>query len=117
MRLPDINYQQLDPGVRRLVQLLREAGFETIDSGDGVSKPEDERALHFPHVFCRVPVDRSLAEADRLLELVRGLLQRRAKPLIEVNYDPAERLALLMLFDVSDADLPDPPSTPDPATR
>ena len=31
--------EALDPGIRRLVTLLRAHGFETTDSGDGVTKP------------------------------------------------------------------------------
>lgn len=36
----------LDPGIRRVVELLIANGFETCDSGDGVSKePGEERRL------------------------------------------------------------------------
>lgn len=42
----DLDYSQLDDGVRDLVRRLREAGFNTTDSGDG-SK--------YPHMGCAVP--------------------------------------------------------------
>lgn len=49
----------LDPGVRDLVIALRAAGYETTDSGDGVSKPKDwfesGEALPFLHVYVQVP--------------------------------------------------------------
>lgn len=34
----EIDYSELDPGICYVVQWLREAGFNTSDSGDGVSK-------------------------------------------------------------------------------
>ena len=47
----------LDPGIRDVVRYLRGKGYETTDSGDGVSKPaswfETGEALPFPHVVCR----------------------------------------------------------------
>lgn len=46
----------LDSGVRDLVIALRSAGYETTDSGDGVSKPQvDGCTLPFLHVYVRVP--------------------------------------------------------------
>lgn len=60
----------LDPGIRDLVVRLNGAGFVTTDSGDGVSKPEDERVLDFPHVFCASTIATMVADADRLLPLL-----------------------------------------------
>lgn len=58
----DIDFGELDPGVRELVRRLREQNFLTCDSGDGVSKPADERVFDRPHVM--------IAEAHRLQTLV-----------------------------------------------
>ena len=38
--MKDIDYGELDPGIRETVRRLNEEGFETCDSGDGVSKFE-----------------------------------------------------------------------------
>lgn len=45
----------LDPGIRDLVMALRDAGWNTTDSGDGYSKPQswydDGDAQPFKHVY------------------------------------------------------------------
>jgi hypothetical protein len=44
----------IDPGVRLLVALLRGHGHETTDSGDGRSKPPEDRDMgETPHVHVR----------------------------------------------------------------
>lgn len=45
----------VDPGIRRTVAFLRDRGFDTIDSGDGVTKrlAGDLEALDYPHVFIK----------------------------------------------------------------
>ena len=48
------NPADLDPGIRDLVVYLRSCGFETTDSGDGVSKPDDERVFQVPHIVARI---------------------------------------------------------------
>lgn len=57
----------LDPGIREAVLLLRDAGFETSDSGDGRSKPPAGIAYPFPHVIATTTKAQLLDEADRML--------------------------------------------------
>jgi hypothetical protein len=38
MTTDTVPWDNLDPGIRRLVRLLVDHGFETTDSGDNVSK-------------------------------------------------------------------------------
>ena len=46
----------LDPGIRVLVWFLRSHGFDTTDSGDGVSKdPDPTEVWPAPHVHMQVP--------------------------------------------------------------
>jgi hypothetical protein len=60
----------LDAGIRDVVLKLRAAGFHTTDSGDGVSKPCDERTFDGPHVCVTCePMDASV-EARRLKSLL-----------------------------------------------
>ena len=59
-----VPWDYLDPGIRETVRLLRDAGFETTDSGDGVSKPEVGRCLSFGHVFIEVSPDKLISEAN-----------------------------------------------------
>lgn len=49
------DYEQLDPGIRAVVAHLHTLGWTTSDSGDGASKPADERALDMPHVAIPYP--------------------------------------------------------------
>lgn len=69
--------EQLDPGVTNLVVSLNLEGFNTIDSGDGVSKeygrePDDDGVLWVrpdPHVIMQSKdLDVGIAEAKRLVE-------------------------------------------------
>lgn len=48
--LEEINYEELDPGIREIVRRLRELGWDTTDSGDGASKPDMECAMPFANV-------------------------------------------------------------------
>lgn len=66
----------LDPGIKDTVKLLRSHGFNTTDSGDGVTKKdliEEGQALDYPHVASTVndldPVN-SFKEAKRMQEIL-----------------------------------------------
>ncbi|XXX79134.1 hypothetical protein WMF30_10210 [Sorangium sp. So ce134] len=107
----------LDPGIRRTVHWLRENGFETTDSGDGVSKFQDdepmEGALEYPHVVCIVDGERLTSEADRLADLVaeRGVevvpngRREPGQAEVQASYDPADEGGILVLAGVGDAEL------------
>jgi hypothetical protein len=111
----NIDYDALDPGIRDTVRRLNILGFETTDSGDGVSKlaaghPADE-ILNIPHVFIRCS-PRDLADvADRL----KRDLERNGfcvEPVghsgiwIQGTLDPADETATIMLAGVTDAAWP-----------
>ena len=103
----------LNPGIRRTVTLLRRWGFDTCDSGDGVTH---DHACDQPMPYVHIRVDRvhQLAmEAQRLA----GLLQRHdittcpmdeagTAKAIEASYSPAHGFATITLWNVSDRDLP-----------
>jgi hypothetical protein len=84
----------LDSGIAGMVLHLRDNGFETTDSGDGVSKPAEwyasGEALPFPHVFVRIDHRRIVGEARRM----RALLAREWR--VEASYDPDNDIAILM---------------------
>jgi hypothetical protein len=92
----------LDPGVRRLVAYLRALGHETTDSGDGQSKPEEDRALDGPHVFIRVEPERIVARANALKLDVERLGYCVEPGTIQASYDPADGCAVIALLGVSD---------------
>ena len=97
--------ETINPGVRKLVQLLRDLGFATTDSGDGVTNVEAgmEGALDIPHVFMKVNHER---EANRLMTFL-GIERVRIEPgMIQYSYDPSDGSRILALYGVSDKDLP-----------
>lgn len=107
--MTDLN--DLDPGICRTVLQLRDWGFTTTDSGDGMSKPEEERTIDAPHVAMVVrPAENAIRECDRLA----GLLTERGIPLasrglgslpsLEVLYEPTDGVAVMLLRGLSDAD-------------
>lgn len=100
-----IDYDEIDPGVRRLVRLLRDNGFETCDSGDGVSKyadaPEDDEIEDGPvlvadwagcaepvaNVYMQIDPARMVSEAHRL----EAILERHGRAgLLAEEVDNAE---------------------------
>lgn len=100
----------LDPGIRRTVVWLRENGFATVDSGDGVTKlAKGWPALDFPHVFMVVDRGKLESEARRLHGLLWANLGRRPRPgMIQATFDPTDGSRILMLAHVADDDFPPP---------
>ena len=105
------DYSELDPGIREVVRWLRDAGFKTTDSGDGVTKlaqgwPEDE-VMAFPHVNIESSLAYMLKETN---ELIRMLYEKRIQiePIggdgvsIQVTYDPADGSASILLLGLND---------------
>lgn len=76
--MDDIDYEDLDPGIRQTVRWFRAHGFSTTDSGDGVSKAEeladDEGcALNYPHVVIVVEPAELIAETDRTIACLKAI--------------------------------------------
>ncbi len=121
-----IDYALIDPGIRETVRRLRDAGFNTSDSGDGQSKfmvmcecerDLDEACEHMPdgdtlriphvHMTCD-PVD--LVQQARHLMCILHVAGIKAEPMspdgtsvsIEASYNPASPVAILSLFGVND---------------
>lgn len=103
-----VNYDALDPGIREVVRLLRDAGFDTTDSGDGVSKPAVGRTLDIPHVHIRV-LRADLIDASHA---VRDLLKHRGVrfgkvqapcPHVEATYSPCDGVAVVSVYGVDGA--------------
>lgn len=87
--LSDAEVECLDPGIREIVVQLRADGFETTDSGDGVSKPADERVFEYPHVYAVTNHVRLLDEAHRMQALLGD------EWMVEAVYMPRSGTALL----------------------
>lgn len=73
-----VDYEALDPGIRKTVALLRGLGYQTCDSGDGKTKYHDENgnqlapgdvmecALPWPNVFILATEETGYALARKL---------------------------------------------------
>lgn len=92
-----LDIESLNPGIRVTVRRLRELGFDTIDSGDGKTH-EFECDQDMPYVHIRVEPCDMLVEAHRLADAVKHI----AGATVEASYSPADKVALLHLFGVSD---------------
>lgn len=89
-----------DPGIRETVRWLQANGFNTTDSGDGKTKPEDQRALgDIPHVFMVIePRERIFDEASRLYMISRDV----PDAWVEASFNPQDGVVVLGLFGVDD---------------
>lgn len=103
----------VDPGIRRVVAWLIAHDFTTTDSGDGKTKiaagfsVADDCVLDFPHVHMTCARESLIVEADRLAGLVIAAGVKLTEDVrIEACYLPIERIGVLSLFGVSDAELP-----------
>ncbi len=87
-----------DPGIRQVVKMLREAGFETTDSGDGVSKPQDwyesGEALPYPHVACSVPQASFWSQARSLQKILDENYPGEWR--VEASYCPKDESTVLL---------------------
>ena len=96
----------LCPGIRKTVLFLQRHGFNTTDSGDGVSNEGMGCELDHPNVFMLCPPDKLLTESHRLLELLARQGVRCTPdpdgPHIEVSYDPSDGIGILCLFNLDD---------------
>lgn len=107
--------ETLNPGVRKLVPFLRAHGFDTFDSGDGVTHECGDMDLPWPYVHISVAPEKIASEARRLLALARsqGWPIREQTPdgpsTVEAQHFPlakaSEHVAILSLYHVTDADL------------
>lgn len=119
-----IPLSRLDVGIREVVRRLVTAGFDTYDSGDGRSKPEEERWEEVPHVRMRIAPKDMVNETDRLKTLIDSwplrdlappanlppeLMDKPARERIDIvaAYAPGREFVELTLYFVEDAMLAD----------
>lgn len=94
--MDEINYAELDPGIRDTVRLLEKEGFVPCDSGDGVSKDPglfaSGEALPFPHVFSVCSPEQMVSESHRMARVLGSSWE------VEATYDPHSCVATLAAF-------------------
>lgn len=106
----DTILNNLNPGIRRTVEFLRSHGFATCDSGDGVTK-DFTCDPGMPYVHSTVDDPSSLiVEAERMKDLLEAcgvaihpLSEAGEQPYIQADYSPADGIAAITLFYVTDA--------------
>lgn len=69
--MKEIDYEKLNPGIRATVRFLRDHGFHTCDSGDGVTH-EFECDLPSPYVHIQCDPHKLASETERLFKLMKG---------------------------------------------
>lgn len=116
-----INYDELDPNIRKLVKYLNDKGYTTCDSGDGKYKFEvlgwskDDCALNIPHVFMQcdplnmydmvVSLESDLASLGIYLGEPKSLEEAYKMPTVSVSYNPSHEHAILEVLNVADSDI------------
>lgn len=112
------NLDDLDPGVRRTVRWLRLLGYFTVDSGDGTSKPEEEREFNYPHVLIMERREHLLDRCDALGKVLDGLgipeimwhqpncTPFPVSPSSSVSYEAGGEFGVIMVSHVHDGNLP-----------
>jgi hypothetical protein len=110
-----IDLDRVQTTMRHLVAWLNDNGFQTTDSGDGVTNVEAgmEGAASFPHVWIAVSPENLVSEAQRLRHLlvdlgvpVSAMGADPTVPCIQASYDPCAvegASAVLGLMGLSDA--------------
>ena len=112
--IPPIDLNELAPGIRKTVDLLRRAGFDTCDSGDGSAYPSMECALPFAMVAIKSTPERMLGDTQALYALLKQNTLPSAWtpseeydeiPSVEGSYSPMTETAILVVLGIADKDL------------
>lgn len=109
-----INYEELCPGIRRTVQWFNQQGFETTDSGDGVSNQGMECASEWPNVVVACHPDKLITTTEDVYKALVDHGVRFPKdsqdptflaansPLINSGYDPVTKKAYVLVLNIDD---------------
>lgn len=93
MILPESVLSAIDPGVKDIVVDLNKRGWTTTDSGDGVSKPPDERIFHSRHVAVVANISTMVMDSFKLLKDLVDL-EPGVSWMVESNFSPNDGAAL-----------------------
>jgi hypothetical protein len=101
--------ETLTPGIRRLVMALRARGWDTTDSGDGVTNVAAgmEGAMDVPHVVIDIGGDLIPIEASAcaLLDDAKELLTSLDGVHIEASYSPLDGAKIILITGADDSRL------------
>lgn len=93
----DLDYSQIDAGIRERVRILRDEGFDTTDSGDGSKAAWMEGALPYPMIAVVVPKVGDLFDQAEHLRTVLDLHAECAGYELSANYSPVDGTSLLLV--------------------
>lgn len=105
---PAIPPGDLNPGIVRLVNLLRFLGYETCDSGDGATHEHACDRDH-PYVVVRSTPATFVQDSQRLWDDLLFFFRNHPLPpgvLIQATYSPQDGVALVDLSGLADHHLP-----------
>ena len=84
--------------------LLRSEGFNTTDSGDGITNQGMEGALGIPHVHCHVSsVVAGSYQAERLHQILVYNSITVTPDMIQLTYSPVDKHVILSVYNVNDS--------------
>ena len=102
---------EIQPTMRRTVDLVQRLGFKTTDSGDGVLNVEAgmEGALSIAHVFAVAGAQNLVDRCDDLRISLQGRIKPGTTWSVEGLYSSEDAHAVVALYGVTDAQLVDLP--------
>jgi hypothetical protein len=113
MNPDDFDYAAMNPGIRGTVRWLRDHGFETVSSGDGVTHDCPECDANYPYVTISCKPKRLVRAARALVDLLcsAGIMPGEmtengpAGVVVQAGYEPISDAAWLDLAGLDDARL------------
>lgn len=102
-----IDYEKLNPGIRKTVKLLNECGFRTVDSGDGQTR-EFECDRPRGYVVVRASPFDLVSDAKQILLILKkfgvevGPVGDDELTYIQASFDPADGTAIIDISNIHD---------------
>lgn len=107
----DMDKLNLNPGIKELVLLLREWGYDTCDSGDGQTH-DFECDQPYPYVYMTVQPEAGVNASRQLKKMLEGrgvvfepLDEEGRGPFVEFHYSPVDGFGVLILMNVLSKDV------------
>jgi len=108
--MTEINYDELDPGIRDIVRILNNLGYQTTDSGDGSKYPEMGCAMPYRNVALVIEAGELIHESLPHNHLI-GLFEQCGdikKTLgdswqVYLNWSPGDSHAIVVCEELSEA--------------